>query len=97
MIVAQQCIDDDGFVLSYEKTQSFFENGVFIEIKKLGGNSSRIWSKIGIKASLDNVWNILTYYEKLVDIILGLVVNKVVEKKDKFAWLYQVNYLSLFL
>ena len=86
--------DDDGFVLSDEKTQSLSEDGIFIEIKKLGGNSRRIRSKIGIVASLDTVWNILTDYEKLADVIPGLAVSKVVEKKDKFARLYQVNYLS---
>lgn len=83
--------DDDGFVLSDKKTQSLSEDGVFIEIKKLGGNSRRIRSKIGIEASLDTVWNILTDYEKLADIIPGLAVSKVVEKKDNFVRLFQVS------
>ncbi|XWS76758.1 hypothetical protein CRYUN_Cryun01aG0205000 [Craigia yunnanensis] len=87
--------DDDGFVLSDEKTQSLSEDGIFIEIKKLGGNSRRIRSKIGIEASLDTVWNILTDYEKLADVIPGLAVSKVVEKKDKFARLYQIGQQNL--
>ncbi|XVF22225.1 hypothetical protein REPUB_Repub12eG0155200 [Reevesia pubescens] len=67
----------------------------FIEIKKLGGNSSRIRSKIGIEASLDTVWNILTDYEKLAVVIPALAVSKVVEKKDKFARLYQIGQQNL--
>ncbi|XVF80368.1 hypothetical protein PTKIN_Ptkin15bG0064200 [Pterospermum kingtungense] len=78
-----------------EKTQSFSEDGVFIEIKKLGGNSRRIRSKIVIEASLDTVWNILTDYEKLADFIPGLAVSKIVEKKDKFARLYQIGQQNL--
>ncbi|XVF33021.1 hypothetical protein REPUB_Repub17cG0132500 [Reevesia pubescens] len=87
--------DDDGFVLSDEKTQSLSEDGIFIEIKKLGVNSRKIRSKIGIEANLDTVWNILTDYEKLADIIPGLAVSKVLEKKDKFARLYQIGQQNL--
>ncbi|XVE77380.1 hypothetical protein DITRI_Ditri13aG0057800 [Diplodiscus trichospermus] len=78
-----------------EKPQSLCEDGIFIEIKKLGGNSRSIRSKIGIEAGLDTVWNILTDYEKLADIIPGLAVSKVVEKKDKFARLYQIGQQNL--
>ncbi|GMJ00995.1 hypothetical protein like AT4G01650 [Hibiscus trionum] len=88
-------VDDDGFVLSDDKTQSLSEDGVFIEVIKLGGSSRRIRSKIGIDASLDTVWNILTDYEKLSDVIPALTVSKVVEKKDKFARLYQIGQQSL--
>ncbi|KAG4138485.1 hypothetical protein ERO13_D07G136800v2 [Gossypium hirsutum] len=82
-------VDDDGIVSSDDETQPLSEDGVFIEIKKLGGNSRRIRSKIGIEANLDTVWNILTNYEKLADVIPGLAVSEVVEKKHKFARLYQ--------
>ncbi|OMO82292.1 putative cyclase/dehydrase protein [Corchorus olitorius] len=78
-----------------EKTQSVSEDGVFIEIKKLGANSRKIRAKIGIEASLDTVWNILTGYEKLADIIPGLAVSRVVEKKDKFARVYQIGQQNL--
>ncbi|KAE8679572.1 hypothetical protein F3Y22_tig00111398pilonHSYRG00150 [Hibiscus syriacus] len=61
-----------------EKTDSISEDGVFVEIKKLGGNSRRIRSKIGIEASLDTVWKILTDYEKLADVIPGLAVSRVI-------------------
>ncbi|KAK8485878.1 hypothetical protein V6N13_015279 [Hibiscus sabdariffa] len=88
-------VDDDGFLLSDEKTQSLSEDGVFIEIIKLGGSSRRIRSKIGIGANLETVWNILTDYEKLSDVIPALTVSKVVEKKDKFARLYQIGQQNL--
>ncbi|MFQ6658818.1 hypothetical protein Gotur_027927 [Gossypium turneri] len=88
-------VDDDGIVSSDDETQPLSEDGVFIEIKKLGGNSRRIRSKIGIEANLDTVWNILTNYEKLADVIPGLAVSEVVEKKPKFARLYQIGQQSL--
>ncbi|TYI19276.1 hypothetical protein ES332_A07G154100v1 [Gossypium tomentosum] len=88
-------VDDDGIVSSDGETQPLSEDGVFIEIKKLGGNSRRIRSKIGIEANLDTVWNILTNYEKLADVIPGLAVSEVVEKKHKFARLYQNGQQSL--
>ncbi|MBA0821822.1 hypothetical protein Goarm_018659, partial [Gossypium armourianum] len=88
-------VDDDGIVSSDDETQPLSEDGVFIEIKKLGGNSRRIRSKIGIEANLDTVWNILTNYEKLADVIPGLAVSEVVEKKHKFARLYQIGQQSL--
>lgn len=82
--------DDDGYVLVDEASESLSGDGVYIEIKKLGRNSRRIRSNIEIAASLDTVWNILTDYEKLVDIIPGLAVSELVEKKGNFARLYQV-------
>ncbi|KAJ9171635.1 hypothetical protein P3X46_014973 [Hevea brasiliensis] len=80
--------DDDGY--------SFVgEDGIFIEIKKLGTNSRRIRSKIAVNASLDTIWNILTDYEKLADFIPGLAVSKLIDKKDKFARLYQIGQQNL--
>ncbi|KAJ6873174.1 hypothetical protein NC651_032134 [Populus alba x Populus x berolinensis] len=75
-----------------ESGDSVREDGVFIEIKKLQKNSRRIRSKISINASLDTVWKILTDYEKLADFIPGLAVSKLIDKKDKFARLYQFLY-----
>ncbi|KAE8662427.1 hypothetical protein F3Y22_tig00113337pilonHSYRG00046 [Hibiscus syriacus] len=88
-------IEDDGFVLSDDITQSLSEDGVFVEVTKLGRSSRRIRSKIGIEASLDTVWNILTDYEKLSDVIPALTVSKVVGKRDKFARLYQIGQQNL--
>lgn len=97
--------DDDDYVLSEEVPESLSGDGLCIEIEKLGKNSRRIRSKIEIEASLDTVWNVLTDYEKLADIIPGLAVSEVVEKKDNFVRLYQVfpfflmfvMYFSLFV
>ncbi|KAJ0111168.1 hypothetical protein Patl1_00753 [Pistacia atlantica] len=87
--------DDDDYVLVDEGSESLSGDGVHIEIKKLGRNSRRIRSKIEIAASLDTVWNILTDYEKLVDLIPGLAVSELVEKKDNFARLYQIGQQNL--
>ncbi|KAF2315086.1 hypothetical protein GH714_038132 [Hevea brasiliensis] len=84
--------------LSYDGTYRFNfegEDGIFIEIKKLGTNSRRIRSKIAVNASLDTIWNILTDYEKLADFIPGLAVSKLIDKKDKFARLYQIGQQNL--
>ncbi|XP_061961020.1 uncharacterized protein LOC133681865 isoform X2 [Populus nigra] len=78
-----------------ESGDSVREDGVFIEIKKLQKNSRRIRSKISINASLDTVWKILTDYEKLADFIPGLAVSKLIDKKDKFARLYQIGQQNL--
>ncbi|GLT31747.1 hypothetical protein SLA2020_064580 [Shorea laevis] len=90
--------DNDGYYVSDEETEStesFSGDGVRIQIKKIGKNSRKIRSKIGIDATLDTVWNILTDYERLADIIPGLVVSQLVEKKDNFARLYQVGQQNL--
>ncbi|GMI75962.1 hypothetical protein like AT4G01650 [Hibiscus trionum] len=87
--------DGGATITQDEKTDSICDDGVFIEIKKLGGNSRRIRSKIGIEAGLDTVWNILTDYEKLADLIPGLAVSKVVEKNDKFARIFQIGQQNL--
>ncbi|XP_020538607.1 uncharacterized protein LOC105642727 isoform X2 [Jatropha curcas] len=81
--------DEDGYSFVGE------EDGIFIEIKKLGRNSRRIRSKISINANLDTIWNILTDYEKLADFIPGLAVSKLIDKKDNFARLYQIGQQKL--
>ncbi|KAM7275546.1 hypothetical protein ACFE04_017412 [Oxalis oulophora] len=70
-------------------------DGLFIEIENIGRNSRRIKSKILIDATLDTVWSILTDYEKLSDFLPGLAISKLVEKKDKFARLYQIGQQNL--
>ncbi|XP_050236080.1 uncharacterized protein LOC126686095 [Mercurialis annua] len=71
------------------------EDGVFIQIEKLGWNSRRIRSKIAINSSLDTIWNVLTDYEKLADFIPGLAVSKLLDKKHNVARLYQVGQQNL--
>ncbi|KAJ6328927.1 hypothetical protein OIU77_010579 [Salix suchowensis] len=90
--------DDDGYcsyVGEEESEDTVREDGVFIEIKKLQRNSRRIRSKISINATLDTVWKILTDYEKLADFIPSLAVSKLIDKKDKFARLYQIGQQNL--
>ncbi|KAK6941166.1 Coenzyme Q-binding protein COQ10, START domain [Dillenia turbinata] len=70
--------------------QSLSSGGVRIAIEKLGRNSRRIQSKIGIDASLEIIWKILTDYERLADFIPGLAVSQLMEKKQNFARLLQI-------
>lgn len=71
--------------------ESVSGDGVYIEITKTGKNSRRIVSRIGIDATLDTIWGILTDYERLADFIPGLAVSELMEKREKFARLYQVK------
>ncbi|KAL0845832.1 hypothetical protein Bca101_019078 [Brassica carinata] len=66
------------------------DDGVLIEVKKLEKSSRRIRSKIGMEASLDAVWSVLTDYEKLSDFIPGLVVSELVEKEGNRVRLFQI-------
>ncbi|KAI3440982.1 Polyketide_cyc domain-containing protein [Psidium guajava] len=68
---------------------------VFIEIKKTGNNSRRIVSRIGIDATLDTIWSILTDYERLSDFCPGLAVSELMEKRENFARLYQIGQQNL--
>ncbi|XP_058082879.1 uncharacterized protein LOC131230871 [Magnolia sinica] len=70
-------------------------DGVDIEIEKIGNNSRRIRSRIGIDASLETVWNLLTDYERLSDFIPGLAVSQLLEKKENFAKLFQIGQQNL--
>ncbi|KAL0428340.1 UNVERIFIED_CONTAM: hypothetical protein Slati_3008800 [Sesamum latifolium] len=65
------------------------DDGIEIAIKKTGKNSRRITSKVAVQASLQTVWDILTDYERLADFIPGLAVSQLLEKRDKFARLFQ--------
>ncbi|XP_038684726.1 uncharacterized protein LOC119984717 isoform X2 [Tripterygium wilfordii] len=71
------------------------EDGVYVEIESPGKRTRRIRSKIAIEASLDTIWDMLTDYEKLADFIPGLAVSQLIEKKDKFARLYQIGQQNL--
>ncbi|XP_010542826.1 PREDICTED: uncharacterized protein LOC104815911 isoform X2 [Tarenaya hassleriana] len=73
------------------------EDGVFIEIKKLGKNSRRVRSKVGIEASLDSVWNVLTSYDKLSDFIPALVASELIEKEGNRARIFQIGQQNLAL
>lgn len=67
------------------------DDGVEIEIEKMGTNRRRIRSKVTVKASLQNVWKVLTDYERLADFIPGLAVSQLLEKEPNFARLLQIG------
>ncbi|CAN8308794.1 unnamed protein product [Cochlearia groenlandica] len=73
------------------------EDGVLIEVTKLEKSSAsrRISSKIGIEASLETVWRVLTDYEKLSEFIPGLVVSELVEKEGNRVRLFQMGQQNL--
>ena len=48
-----------------------------VRVEKAPENSRRIFAGIDILASVDDVWNILTNYEQLQDVVPNLVVNEV--------------------
>ncbi|KAG1328325.1 hypothetical protein COCNU_01G022590 [Cocos nucifera] len=67
-----------------------------IEIEKLEKkNGRRIRARIRVEADLETVWSVLTDYEGLADFIPSLAVSQLIEKKDKFARLYQVGQQDL--
>ncbi|XP_030471492.1 uncharacterized protein LOC115689555 [Syzygium oleosum] len=78
-----------------DEGESVSGDGVFIEIKETGNNSRRILSRIGIDATLDTIWSILTDYERLSDFIPGLAVSELMEKRENFARLYQIGQQNL--
>ncbi|KAI3839206.1 hypothetical protein MKX03_032836 [Papaver bracteatum] len=90
---------DSGTMSSYsvESVSSSSDNiiGVDIEIEEIGKNSRRIRSRVGIDASLETIWGILTDYERLADFIPGLAVSKLLEKGESFARLFQIGQQSL--
>ncbi|KAJ4876643.1 Polyketide cyclase / dehydrase and lipid transport protein [Raphanus sativus] len=73
------------------------EDGVLISVEKLEKSSRRIRSKIGMEASLDSVWSVLTDYEKLSEFIPGLVVSELVEKEGNRVRLFQMGQQNLAL
>ncbi|CAH8349363.1 unnamed protein product [Eruca vesicaria subsp. sativa] len=94
--------DEDDYLIDYftdGKTEELVvgDDGVLIEVKKLEKSSRRIRSKIGMEASLDAVWSVLTDYEKLSDFIPGLVVSELVEKEGNRARLFQMGQQNLAL
>ncbi|CAD5171466.1 unnamed protein product [Musa acuminata subsp. malaccensis] len=70
-----------------------------IEVEKVGEqkNRRRIQSRVRVNAELESVWSVLTDYEGLADFIPSLAVSQLLDKKDKFARLYQVGQQNLAL
>lgn len=82
---------EDELGLEPDPYEDELDDGVEIEIEKIGKNKRRIRSKIQVDATLQHVWDVLTDYEKLSDFIPSLAVNQLLEKRDKFARLFQVH------
>ncbi|KAK3194435.1 hypothetical protein Dsin_025745 [Dipteronia sinensis] len=78
-----------------ENSQTLCGDGVYVEIKKIGSNTGRVGSKIEIDASLDTVWNILTDYEKFVDLVPCVAVSHLIEKKANISRVHQVGQINL--
>ncbi|CAN4112703.1 unnamed protein product [Withania somnifera] len=57
----------------------------------MGKNRRRIRSKVAVMASLQNVWEVLTDYERLADFIPGLAVSQLLQKEPNFARLLQIG------
>ncbi|KAI9182308.1 hypothetical protein LWI28_024102 [Acer negundo] len=78
-----------------ENSQSLCGDGVYVEIKMIGNNTGRVESKIEIDASLDTVWNILTDYEKFVDLVPCIAASHLVEKKANISRVCQIGQINL--
>ena len=53
-----------------------------VRVEKAPENSRRIFAGIDIMASVDDVWNVLTNYSHLQDVVPNLVVNDVLDLYD---------------
>ncbi|XP_042373117.1 uncharacterized protein LOC121967138 isoform X3 [Zingiber officinale] len=74
------------------------EDGFEIEVENVGEHKNRrrrIQSRIRVNAELDTVWSVLTDYEGLAGFIPSLAVSQLLDKKDKFARLFQVGQQDL--
>ncbi|KAG6550047.1 hypothetical protein Mapa_008561 [Marchantia paleacea] len=66
-------------------------DAVEVSVEKTGSNQRKITAKILIRATLEDVWAILTDYERLADFIPGLAVSEMLEKRGNGARLFQVG------
>ncbi|XP_074558033.1 uncharacterized protein LOC141813924 [Curcuma longa] len=74
------------------------EDGFEIEVENVGEQKNRrrrIQSRIRVNAELETVWSVLTDYEGLAGFIPSLAVSQLLDKKDKFARLFQVGQQDL--
>lgn len=63
-----------------DEDQCLVQGEPVIRVEKAPENSRRIFAGIDIMASVDDVWNVLTDYSHLQDIIPNLVVNDVLNE-----------------
>lgn len=84
-VVTTSSFDDVDFMSSemappyLDEDQCLIPGEPIIRIEKAPENSRRIFAGIDIMASVDDVWNLLTNYSNLQNVIPNLVVNEVLE------------------
>jgi len=62
-----------------------------VRIEDAPSNARRIFTGIDILAKIDQVWEVLTTYEKLQEVVPSLVKNEVVSRNPRGARLLQVG------
>lgn len=66
-----------------DETQCLVPGETVVRVEKAPDNSRRIFAGIDIKnASVQDVWNVLTNYESLQDVVPNLVVNEVLDRYE---------------
>lgn len=86
--ISQLSYDDVGYHLSemappfIGEDQCLVPGEAVVRVEKAPENSRRIFAGIDIMTSVDKVWNVLTDYEHLQNVVPNLVINDVVEMYD---------------
>ena len=62
-----------------------------VRIEEAPSNARRIFTGIDIIATIDDVWEVLTNYERLQDVVKSLVKNDVIYRTEQGARLLQVG------
>ena len=62
-----------------------------VRIEEAPSNARRIFTGIDIIANIDDVWEVLTNYERLQDVVKSLVKNEVLLRTERGARLLQVG------
>lgn len=85
--VAEQKLEKDFYL-----EEMACDEGFEIEVLKVEGkmNRRRIRSRVRVDAELSTLWRVLTDYDGLANFLPSLAVSQLLEKREKFARLYQV-------
>jgi len=89
--------DDDSF-RSEEESMTVLTDDIclvpgdpIVRVEEAPSNARRIFTGIDINCDIDRVWNVLTCYEKLHEVVPSLVKNEVLYRTDHGARLSQVG------
>ncbi|CAB9499981.1 Polyketide cyclase / dehydrase and lipid transport [Seminavis robusta] len=74
-----------------DEAQCLIPGEPVVRVEKAPENSRRIFAGIDIMASVDDVWNILTQYDNLQNVVPNLVVNKVMDTYDGVTDYHQIS------